>query len=232
MSKVRRKLKKEVRYVIGFVAVVLVLLGFIVWYRQSHEWNFASELDSIILSVGDTNMNLRELTYYIMSVEEAGDRYAKMYDADNPRKYWNLYMNNELTQSGYVSELARAAAMDYCIRDNIYALEAMSHGIYLTDEEEAEVIYDATNAYETMTLKARTTTRLTAEDFKIIMLKEALAHKYIAMLCQQDEDGVLDAIVLKYDVGGSYYESLKASYDIWVDEESWNHVKVGTITIN
>lgn len=232
MSKGKRRLKKEVKFAIGFVVFFVVVIGVLLIHRSFNKWDFVSNIDDIVLTIDDTNISLRELSYYIMQVERTGQTYAKAYDADNPKRYWNLYMNNEMTESGYVTDLARKSAMDFCIRDNIYYKEAVAAGFELEPEERDDVIYDARIAYETMTMQERKMTCLTNEDFELIMLKEALAHKYIAALCLEDEDGALDAIVLKYDVGGTYYEDLKQNYEITIDENAWNRVKVGTITIN
>lgn len=54
----------------------------------------------------------------------------------------------------------------------------------------------------------------------------------MAELAESYDRGTLQAMILQYDVGGEYYENLKASYSIWVNEKIWKRVKVGFLTIN
>ena len=70
------------------------------------------------------------------------------------------------------------------------------------------------------------------EEFVELVLSEQLAYYYMAELAESYDRGTLQAMVLQYDVGGEYYENLKASYSIWVNEKIWKRVKVGFLTIN
>ena len=83
-----------------------------------------------------------------------------------------------------------------------------------------------------MTNRQRTATELTADDFYIILYKQALADKYMAQLAENDKDGTLEAIMLKYDVGGTYYETIKAGYNIVINDDILENVKVGFVTVN
>jgi len=232
MSKAgKRKLKKEVVYVLAGILALLCIIAVILIYTHMNRFEYTKSLNEIVITVNDTNISLKELTYYIMQVEKTGNEYAKAYNPDNPTEYWNIYMNNA-TESGYVTDLAKEAAIDYCIRDNIYAIEAMNMGMELTAEEMSDIAYDAQMAYELMTHKQRMMSELTAEDFELIMTKEQLAYKYMAYLAENDKDGVLAAVVLKYDVDGSYYETLKITYEIFINYDILDYVKVGYVTIN
>ena len=223
-------MKKEVKIILIIVIVVLVFVSSILIYRHVKRFDYGESLNDIVLTIEDTSINLRELTYYIIEVEKTGQQYALIYDEENPLSYWNMYMNGD--ESGYVTDLAKRAAVDFCIRDNIYYKEAVAAGFELTEEELSDIRYDAQNYYELMTNRQREVSCLLPDDLLLIMTKETLAHKYIAYLADNDESGTLDSIMLKYDVGGTYFEGLLNKYSITQNDEILDEVRVGFITVN
>ena len=230
-GKPKRRLKKEVKIILGIGAAFIAVAAIVLAFAHRDRFDYEKSLNEIVLTVDDTNISLKELSYYIMQVEETGESMAKAYNENNPLAYWNLYMNDK-NESGYVTDLARRAAINFCIRDNIYAKEAMKSGMDMTQDELSDLRYDAQKKYELMKQKQRAATQLTAEDFEIILYKEQMAHKYIQQLVENDNDDVLSAVVLKYDVDGTYYEQLKQSYTITTNDKIISHLKVGFITIN
>ncbi|MBQ8261962.1 MAG: hypothetical protein IJZ00_06735 [Lachnospiraceae bacterium] len=225
-----RKLKKEVKELLVFLAVLfLVMAGYAV-YAHMNRFVFDESLSDVIITVGEREITLKEFTYYIMQVEETGQQAALLYNEENPLEYWGLYMN-EGEKAGYISDLARIAATDYCIRDYVYAAEAVRNGIRLTEEERAGVLENATYAWEHMTEKQREVTTFTREELVLVMETEALAHKYMVMLANETGHP-LEAISTEYDVNGTYYEELKLQYDIVVDERVIEKLRFGHITIN
>ena len=227
----KRKVKKEVKIAIYIMVALVITAVIVLMLSQIHQFNYEESLPEIVVTIDDTNISLKELSYYIMKVEASGQESALIYNKDNPLTYWNLYMNNE-SETGYMTDLAKRAAINFCIRDNIYYQEAVKAGYKLTAEEESDLKYDAESAYNLMTNRQRKGTQLYAQDFEIIMLKENLSHKYMADLATSDESGVLESIMLKYDVGGTYYEQLKETYEITQNDKILDNVKVGFITIN
>lgn len=227
----KRKVKKEVKVAIYIMVALVITAVIVLMLSQIHQFNYEESLPEIVVTIDDTNISLKELSYYIMKVEASGQESALIYNKDNPLTYWNLYMNNE-SETGYMTDLAKRAAINFCIRDNIYYQEAVKAGYKLTAEEESDLKYDAESAYNLMTNRQRKGTQLYAQDFEIIMLKENLSHKYMADLATSDESGVLESIMLKYDVGGTYYEQLKETYEITQNDKILDNVKVGFITIN
>lgn len=231
-KKKKRRLKPEIKGILIFVLVLGVLTAAAVVYQYQTAFSFASGLAEPIVTIDETVVTLKEISYYIMEVENTGDEFARLYNPDNPIEYWGLYMN-EAASAGYVSDLARTAALDYCIRDNIYSLEAVKNGVELTGEERESVRTDAEDYYGRMTQRQRETTQLATEDLELIFEKIALTQKYMVQLSSQEEDvSVLEAVTLHYDVGGDYYESLKDSYAVKVNERIWGQVRPGHTTIN
>ena len=228
----KRKLKKEVVAVIIALVVILAVMVTVLVLKNRNKFVYSEQLDSVVISIDDTNICLKEFTYYVMKVEEAGQERALMYDENDPLAYWNLYMHDVDDTSGYVTDIAKKSAVDYCIRDNIFAKEAYKAGVEIGPDEDSDIRYDAEMAYELMSNRQRTASELTADDFYIILYKQALAYKYMAQLAENDKDGTLEAIMLKYDVGGSYYETIKTNYNVVIYDDILENVKVGFVTVN
>lgn len=229
---IREEKLKEKRGIWIFVFVIVAILAVLVVYRVKTGFVFESDLDQPVLTIDETVVTLKEISYYIMEVENTGDEYARIYNPDNPLEYWGLYMNEE-TSAGYVSDLARMAAMNYCIRDNIYYLEAQKAGVELTEEEREDVQTDAKDYYANMSQRQKEVTQLLPEDLEIILEKITLTRKYMLQLSSQEEDvSALEAVTVHYDVGGDYYEGLKNSYTVKVNERIWEQIRPGHITIN
>lgn len=230
--KSRRHLKPEIKGIIIFVLVLIVPVTVLLVYRMKTAFTFETGLAETVVTIDETAVTLKEISYYIMEVENAGDEFARLYNPDNPLEYWGLFMNEE-TSAGYVSDLARTAALEYCIRDNIYYLEAGKAGMELNAEEQEGVRAAAEDYYANMTQRQREVTQLLPEDLELILEKVTLTQNYMVQLSSQEEDvTVLEAVTLHYDVGGDYYESLKNTYTIKINERIWSQVRPGHTTIN
>ena len=136
------------------------------------------------------------------------------------------------SESGYITDIARRTAIDFCVRDNIYALEAEKAGLVLTDEEMEDLRYDAEQFYVKVSVKGRENTHIDVLSIEKAMRTERLAYKYIMQLANEDEEGVLQSVVLKYNVGGLYYEALKNDYNIKIENTILNEVNFGFVSIN
>ena len=225
------RLKKEVRTFLLIIISFLVVMALYITFDRLTKFDYEKNLDTIVVTVDQTNISLKEITYYIMLVERTGNEYAGQYNENNLTEYWGLYMNQG-DETGYVTDLAKQAALDYCIRDNIYAMEAGKAGITLNQVEIAELREDTENAFLAMNSREKEVSGLSQEELQIIMEKECLSHKYMSILAQNYKDGALEAMTLVYDVGGSYYNELLEKYPVSLNEKIWKNVKVGHITIN
>ena len=227
----KRRLKKEVLLVIAVLISVIAIAVVMLVYKNNTAFNYTDCLNENVLTINDTNINLKELSYYIIKLERDVNERALLYNSDSPTSYWNMYMN-DVNDSGYVSELALKAAVDYCVRDNVYCMEAAEAGYELDMAIKNEVAYTAEDFYNHMTKREKEVTGLTKEDLEIIIYKETLSYNYMAYLVSNDSDDILSAIVLKYDVGGTYYEFVKGKYIIERNNDILSMVKMGYITIN
>ncbi|MCR5209815.1 MAG: hypothetical protein K6C99_06365 [Lachnospiraceae bacterium] len=225
-----------------FVMLISVLAIFL--SKRAGYLDTGEHLDSIMIdmeSLSGENENeeipLRYLGYYIVKTELDGDQTAREYDSSDPKAYWNLYMNQDGQNSGYVSDLARDAVLNYCIRDIIYSDLAKKNGYKLNEELLTETDYDAASFYADLSDRAKAKTGLTEDEVRVIMENEALAHSYMLELASLSvKDGLasnsLEAVNELYDINGSYYKNLLSDYKITINTDEWNKVRIGFVTIN
>ncbi|MGN0346916.1 MAG: hypothetical protein ACI4DU_06485 [Lachnospiraceae bacterium] len=232
-KKRKRQQGNGIRGVMIFLGFLAVLVCCYEIYAWKNEFVFTERLSEPILIINDETIDLQEISYYIMKVERQGGDYADIYDSEHANRYWNLYMNKgDGENSGYVSGIAKDTILTYCIRDHIYAMEAEKNGFTIPEEIREEIIYDAKETFANLSRREQEMFQWEEEEFVELVLSEQLAYYYMAQLAEGYDRGTLQAMVLQYDVGGEYYENLKASYRIWVNEKIWKRVKVGFLTIN
>lgn len=239
-KKRKRKLKKEVVQLLTGLAVILAIVLGIIVFKSVKRFNYYESLDEVILTISNNsvsncqiNITLGEIAYYVAEVEEVGQQTALVYNSKNPLEYWNLYMNENMTEnSGYISDIAKRSVVTYCTRDNVYNLEMILNG-YMPDEEiMAEIEYDAEVAYNHLTKRQKECMGLDLEQYKKVYIKEKKAHEYMIYMAKQENTSALESIVLKYDVGGYYYDSLINNYTTKLNEALWENIRVGHVTVN
>lgn len=236
----KRKLKKGAATTLIIFGFIIAAVIIIIVSKAINGFNYSKSLDSTVISLSnntvsgcEVDITLKDIGYYIIAVEEKGQETALIYNKNNPLEYWNLYMNEDMTSdSGYISDIAKRSVITYCIRDNIYNIEARLNGFTVDEETMSDIKYDAELEYGKRTLRAREVSGLTPEEYKALYIKEQIAHQYMLYLADQDEDSSFDAIVLKYDVGGSYYKELLEKYKYTVNDKLWENVRIGHVTVN
>ncbi len=231
MNRIRENIEKHLNiwYAGILVIILLAILSFIYISSDNREYNkfkFNENLDKMAFEINDTTITLKEAAYYILVIESNINAVAIQYDSDNPRAYWNIYMNDGGNRSNFLSGQAKEDAMAACIRDGIYYIEAQKAGIELSEEEGKQCIEDALSQEKLLTGKQLEVTRYEYEDMYYIIKKIAIIKKYMAVLM---EEGYSEE---ELDVGGEYYEELKESYDIVINDEIWEEISLGELTIN
>lgn len=241
MAKKKRKLKKEVTKTLTMFGIILVIVLGILIYKSIDKFDYTKSLGDTVISISnnsvsgcEVNITLGEISYYIAEVEEVGQQTALIYNEKNPLQYWNLYFNENMTEnSGYVTDIAKRSVITYCVRDNIYNLEMRLNNFHLDDEIMAEIEYDAENSYAHLTQRQLDCMGMSLEEYKRVYIKEKKAHEYMIYMAKEDESSTpLESLVLKYDVGGYYYDSLINHYTYKVNEKLWENVRIGHVTVN
>lgn len=217
---------------IWYLIPILIIIGSITAFfvidaqrRVRNEFVFNEHLGEMAFMVNDTEITLREAAYYILVIESNVNATALEYNENNPVAYWNIYLNDG-ENSNFLRDQAKEDTMNACIRDGIYYNEALSAGIELSDEEEKECSDNAYEQEKTLTGKQQQVTGYDYGDMYEMLRKIAINKKYMSILM---DEGYTEE---QLDVGGEYYEELKMKYEIEVNEELWENVNLGRLTIN
>ncbi len=224
MEKKKTGKKNLIVVVIFFSVFVLIGAGLFV-YNTVTRFSYEKHLEDAVISIDDEQITLREFGYYILLMERDTQVDACIYDSENPTNYWNLYIGT-YGEVGYIRELSKEAAVNYCMRDHIY-LKLMQDNAYQFSKEELETMeqegYEQLSCFTKEQLDA---VGLSEEAFLEQALQVSMVHEYLKSFT---EEGIS---ALELDVEGEYYEQLKATYSIQVDEELLHHLSFGSITVN
>ncbi|MBR1471991.1 MAG: hypothetical protein IJ600_10175 [Lachnospiraceae bacterium] len=172
----------------------------------------------------EMQLDLQDLAYYVLRIEQDGNERATAYDPEDPKAYWSLFLNDEGEQSGYMSDLGRRAVVDYAVRDAIYAREAQKAGFALTEVQERTAVLAADQMFLHLTQKAQESMGLSRELLIDSVKKETLAREYMLYLYGLGERDL--------DVGGASYEALKASYAVREQTDIIQGIRIGFVSIN
>lgn len=228
MGKIKKSMEKHLdAWIMGTVVVIfLCILGFMYVNQGRGEFVYSEHLEDTAFKVNDTEVTLKEASYYVMVIESNINGAALQYNANDPQRYWNIYMNAGENKSNFLREQAKEDMMSFCVRDNVYYNEAVKAGITLSEDEKSEVMDDAYEQQKLLTGKMLEVTGYEYSDLCKILEKIAIVKKYVNTLM---EKGYTEE---QLDVGGEYYEELKNGYSIWENEDIWDEVKLGSVTIN
>lgn len=226
-----KKDKKEERkrnIIVILVFVVFMLITGISVYVKTHtQYDHAKWRDKTVCMIENTEIKLYELNYYIMIEEETVDEMARAYDEENPRKYWNVYMNHT-----YVSTEAREFVKKYFLRDYLFALKAKKSGMTLSEDEANEIEERSIAIFEGLTEK-QIEAGIKKEDIYEALFNNALSDKFVIEMANKD-GRTLDERVISayYGINSYYYKNVVKEYNVKWKDNIIDKVKMGMITIN
>lgn len=211
------------------IFVIVISLLFLVYLNsdgyEGNKFVFEEHLADTLVTVGEEDVTLKDACYYIVVIESNLNAQAMALDPDNPQRYWNTPMNNG-EEAGYLSSQAKKDTMDACIRDHIYFKEAIEAGIELTQEETKLCEEDAKDQEKAMTGEAFEVTGYQYQDIYKAVYRTHILKKYMTSLMQK---GYKEE---ELDFDGEYYNQVKKAYNIDINEELWEKVKLGKVTVN
>ena len=228
-----KKIKESMRKntvnwcVITIFIIVLSVLAFVYLSSDKRiEFVFSEHLDETAFEINGECITLKYAAYYLMVIETNVNEAALEYNADNPIEYWNLYLNDGKEESNFLRTQAKQDAMDACIRDVIYYNEALTEGIVLDRSEEKECSKDAYEQERLLTGKQVNVTEYDNSDLYDAIRRTAIIKKYMTKLM---DEGYSEE---ELDVGGEYYQKIKEQYDVKVNDDLWEKITLGELTIN
>lgn len=219
---------KKVNIVISICSVIIILcftaIGFIyVNNRSKDKFAYEDNLDKTVVTINDYSYDLREVSYYVIKMEAFVDNAANAYNENNPKAYWNLYINHT-----FVSKAAHDNCMKLVIRDFMYANEAAKLGLTLTDERLEEVEDEVHTILKNMSPEQMSITNYTDKELYDILYRVAMAEAYVTYLMDKDSSLTEEDL----DTEGTYFEEMKENYDIDINDKIWDKIDLGRITIN
>lgn len=210
------------------IAICVCAFLFIYYGNKNEEYDYNEHLDEHVIKVSDDKgmvepivVNLQEMAYYIMNVEGDIQQMACQYDSEHPEKYWLIRIESTYDMKDYAKDLA----YDSCVRDTIYYMEALKAGVELTKEEQELAANDAKIIMENLTGKQMELSDYTQDVLYSLEKKLYLASKYVNTLTEEGYK------MEELELEGSYYKELVSSYNIEVNDEVWDKVVLGELSI-
>ena len=228
MDRIKKNMEKNLdKWIMATIVVIfLCILGFMYVNSGRGEFIYNEHLEDAAFKVNEREITLKEASYYVMVIESNINEAALQYNVNNPKRYWNIYMNDGENRSNFLCDQAEEDMKASCVRDAIYYMEAQNAGVKLSKQEQSDVMDDAYEQEKLMTGKMLEVTGYEYSDLYQIMEKIAIVKKYVNTLM---EKGYTEE---QLDVGGEYYEELKSGYSVWVNEDMWEKITLGSVTVN
>ena len=225
-QKVREHMKTMLTVLLVTTAVIAAAVVLLIINNNSM-FQYERSLDKTVLIVQGEEVKLKELSYYFMIEEESVNETALTYDPENPRAYWNLYIN-----STFVSVAARDTAIDYFLRDRLYYRLAMEEGMGLTEEEWEEVYRRADAMVTDMTPKQQRL-GMTEEDLIIALEKHQMADNYVLKHAKEQELTMSEEVLSAYfGLNSPFFKEQKQKAEVKYKDRILDKIRLGNLTIN
>lgn len=207
------------------ILVVLVFVVAIASYQERSRRTdlvYSDSLDMVALTVDGEALDLREMAVYVAYQEKKVQHEALIYDSEKPEKYWNAYTNQH-----FVRSVAEDAIKDMAAHDEIFYRMAVAEGLELDEAEEAYLANEIMDFFMDLSEEQLARLGVEREDIENGMRKIALANKYQSILSQ-----IEGVEYTEYDHTGEAYAALVAGHTIEENEEVWDRISVGNVTVN
>lgn len=223
--------KQGVIIIMTILLVIMAALGIEEFIDYKNKFVYEEHLDDIVLTVDENHITLRELGYYVYTVEMQIDKQARLYNPEDPLDYWNTRFNNGV-EGAYISEMAREAVFGTCACDLIYEQMALDAGYELTQEEKDSVETAAEKLYARMSEEQKRITGLTLESAVEAGMRKALVLKFASEYFNDVDftgySGYREELV---SYSGAYYkEEILPKHTVTYEMDIYDEMKLGRIT--
>ena len=225
--------KSEKKFILILIVVVAAALAGTLIYKKVTTFNYKDHLDEVIISVGNSDLTLREFGYYIYMIEDTVQDQAHLYDPQNPLRWWNTHFSAG-PDSQYVSEYARKSAVNTCLSHEIYYKEALAEGIDLTPEEKEAAEKAASDLCAGMTEIQLERTGLTEDIIYNLRYKQELAAKYARSLAERVDFSVYeDGPEVELSGNGDFFQDVVLPrHQVSINNDLVDNVNMGRVTVN
>ena len=209
-----------------FTALMMLLLGAVAvaaWgrARMTDKISYAEHLDDRAVTVDGTDYTFRDLAVYLAYQEQEISEQAKIYDLEQPEKYWNAHTNGQ-----FIRVAGKNGAMDRAVHDVIFCEMAKQEGTVLSDAEKAFTENQKLDFWNDLEEEGQERLSVSREEIDVLFERIALAQKQQQLYA--DEQGV---DLREYNVNGSLYTELLKEHTYKINEKLWKRLNFGKITI-
>lgn len=218
-----------------FLLVIVLLLGLnlaSILYNQANRFVYEEHLSDMAITIDDRPVTLRELGYYVYTVEDFVQKQALLYNPDNPTDYWNTYFSAG-NSSKHVSAMAKETVYETCICDHVYESMALAEDYELTQAEKQQGEEKAKEFLKGLTQKQLDKTGLSLELVTEIEQRKILVARFAAdYIKKADLRGYSGEVEQLLSSSGSYYkEKILSQHKVEYDTHIRNELKMGHVTI-
>lgn len=213
--------KNRVLWIFSIIMLVLALVS--VAESESRQVLVYNEaLDEVVATVQGENITLREFALYVAHQEAEVEKYARIYNPDNPNEYWGLHTNGK-----FVRVAAREAAISMAVHDELFYQLAQEQEITFSEEDYEILNNDVADFWTDMTDAGKEVKLgVTEEDIYNAMYKIAVAEK-----CQYIYERLHGYDKGDYDFSNEEYLEFLREYEYSVDEKTLERINFGGVTL-
>lgn len=205
-----------------FMLTVLTVFAGMRSLQNRQDLVYAQALEKVAVSIDKKELTLYDMAFYVAYQEKEVQKDAVIYNPEKPYRYWNAHTNG-----AFIRVVAEKAIVDMAVHDEIFYQMACKEELVLDEREIEYLANEIADFCSDVTEEQLAQLGVTAEDMKDAMYKIALANKYQSILAQIENRDYTE-----YDYTGSAYADLLAGYIIEVNENVWDRISVGNITVN
>lgn len=217
------KNRQTIRFLISVFILVIITGAASVYHSQKIvKLEYSEHLEETVLTVDKTDYKLRDLAFYIAYQESTVEEQAHIYEASNTNKYWNLHTNYS-----FIRNQARNAAMDMAIHDVIFYQMALQDNIELDQKEQTYMNNQKDDFWNDLTEEQQEKICVSRKEIDEMIYRIALAQKEQKYLAGRE--GIDER---EYNVEGSVYQELLKEHDYQINQDLWERLKFGNITIS
>lgn len=210
-----------------FTSVMLLLMGVVAaaaWYRSGNfaKLRYCDHRNDTAVTLDGEAYRLRELAVYIAMQEQEVQKQARVYNLEQPQKYWNAHVNGSFVRSE-----AKSAVMEKAVHDLIFYRMAEEEGLHLTTEEAAYMENQKMDFWNDLEEEGQARLGISTKELDEAFLRMAHAQKKQRQLA---EDEGVDYVA--YNENGPHYQALLQEHDYVVNQALWQRLDFGNITVN
>ena len=224
-ERVKKVIHDSRKYIVTIVlgAIVIVLGMYSLRSAGSRkDLKYTECLDKMAVTVNDQMVTFREAALYVAYEEQSVQEQALVYDMDHTDKYWNLHIDGE-----FVRVAAKHTTQQMLIHDMIFYQMATEENLELSEEENQAFENSFCDFWSDLTDEGKEEMLgVTEKEIHEAMYRMALAQKYQEIYAEIHEISKEDL-----DFNGEAYQELLADNKYKVNENVWDRLSFGNITL-